>query len=209
LHIYVFGSLCRGEIDTGSDVDLLAIVNEFDKRLSGDTFSIYSYERIKKLWQEGNPFSWHLYAEAKMIYSTNYKDFIVGLGKPNKYDQCLVDCNKFFYLYCDALDAIKSGSNSQIFEMSTIFLSLRNFATCFLLGTEGNGNFSRRVALQLGNKSVKLSREAFTILEQARILSIRGKGEMITRKSIDNYMDEIMSIQIWMEELLNEVTNDS
>ena len=36
MHIYVFGSLCRGEVDTASDVDLLAVTDGFDKRLNPD-----------------------------------------------------------------------------------------------------------------------------------------------------------------------------
>lgn len=33
MHIYAFGSICRGEIDKNSDIDLLAIVDGFDARL--------------------------------------------------------------------------------------------------------------------------------------------------------------------------------
>ena len=43
MHIYVFGSLCRGDLSLGSDVDLLAIVDEYNQGLDKEVFSIYSY----------------------------------------------------------------------------------------------------------------------------------------------------------------------
>jgi len=44
MHIYAFGSLCRGEIGLDSDIDLLAIVDQFDERLDQKLFSIYSVQ---------------------------------------------------------------------------------------------------------------------------------------------------------------------
>lgn len=32
MHIYAFGSICRGEVDASSDIDMLAIVNGHDAR---------------------------------------------------------------------------------------------------------------------------------------------------------------------------------
>ena len=64
MHIYAFGSLCRGEVDFGSDVDLLSIIEGPDSRFDPDVFAKYSYDRIRSLWKEGNPFAWHL-ANAK------------------------------------------------------------------------------------------------------------------------------------------------
>jgi predicted nucleotidyltransferase len=43
LHIYVFGSICRGEVAPGSDVDLLAISSGGGNDLSRSMFSIYSH----------------------------------------------------------------------------------------------------------------------------------------------------------------------
>ena len=60
MYIYAFGSLCRGQVDLESDVDLLAIVDGHDDRFDPSKFSIYSYNRVREIWQEGNPFAWHL-----------------------------------------------------------------------------------------------------------------------------------------------------
>lgn len=71
MHIYAFGSISRGDIQADSDVDLLAIVDGFDSRFSSDTYSIYSYSRLRDLWLEGNPFAWHLSLESKLVFSSN------------------------------------------------------------------------------------------------------------------------------------------
>ena len=82
MHIYAFGSLCRGEIDIDSDVDLLAIVGGPDRRFNSDTYSVYSYKRIAELWAEGNPFAWHLTYESRMVYaSVNFRTFSNALSR--------------------------------------------------------------------------------------------------------------------------------
>lgn len=205
MHIYAFGSVCRGEIDIDSDIDLLAIVDRDDSRFNSDFYSIYSYKRIAELWAEGNPFAWHLATESRMIYSSDKTNYIEKLGLPSAYRRWREDCLKFFNLYCKAIDSIQSGGNSIVFEMSTIFLALRNFATCFLLGKSKVRNFSRRSALQMWEKSLNLSENAYELLERSRILSIRGTGKMIQRKEVESSIDEIKSIRTWMEGLLMEV----
>lgn len=205
MHIYAFGSVCRGEIDIDSDIDLLAIVDRDDSRFNSDIYSIYSYKRISELWAEGNPFAWHLATESRMIYASDKTNYIEKLGLPSEYRRWREDCLKFFNLYCKAIDSIQSDGNSIVFEMSTIFLALRNFATCFLLGKSKVKKFSRRSALQMGEKSLNLSENVYELLERSRILSIRGTGKMIQRKEVDSSIDEIKSIRTWMEGLLMEV----
>lgn len=205
MHIYAFGSVCRGEIDISSDIDLLAIFDKVDNNLNYGIYSIYSYNKISELWAKGNPFAWHLAAESRMIYSSDKTNFIRKLGLPNEYKRVREDCLKFFCLYCKAIDSIQSDDISLVFEMSTIFLALRNFATCFLLGKSKINNFSRCSALQMGKNSLQISENAYKLLERSRILSIRGTGNMIQRKEVDSLIDDIKSIRTWMERLLQEV----
>ena len=204
MHIYAFGSICRGEIDTDSDIDLLAIVDGPDRRFNSDTYSVYSYKRITELWAEGNPFAWHLATESRMIYASDKTDYIKELGSPTEYQEWRKDCLKFYNLYCRAVESLQSGGNSIVFEMSTIFLALRNFATCFLLGKNKIRNFSRPSALQMGKNSLDLSADTYELLKRSRILSIRGAGKMIQPEEIESSIDEIKSIKIWMDRLLME-----
>lgn len=76
-HIYAFGSLCRGELDEFSDVDLLACVESQEqvRNINPRRFSVYTHDRIRALWSEGNPFAWHLYLESKLVFASDDKDF--------------------------------------------------------------------------------------------------------------------------------------
>ncbi|XOF33912.1 MAG: nucleotidyltransferase domain-containing protein [Candidatus Electrothrix sp. YB6] len=204
MHIYAFGSVCRGEIDNRSDIDLLAVVEGAANRFDSSIYSIYSYKRLAELWKEGNPFAWHLSSEAKIIFSSNGKDPLKKLGFPGPYKEYKEDCWKFYNLYCKSIESISNGSNSLIFELSTIFLSIRNFATCFLLGKKIK-KFSRRSALQMGEQSIKIHPDTFELLERARILSIRGVGTSINQDEIKYSLEDIYSIKKWMADLLLEV----
>jgi hypothetical protein len=204
LHIYAFGSVCRGEIDNQSDIDLLAVVESYDDRFDSSIYSIYSYRRLQELWEEGNPFAWHLATEAKIIFSSNGEDFLNQLGHPATYLKCYEDCRKFYNLYCKSIESISCGSCSLVFELSTIFLAIRNFATCFLLGKQIK-NFSRRSALQMDKQSINIHPDAFSLLERSRILSIRGTGNIIKHDEIKYFLDDICSIKTWMNDLLSEV----
>ena len=205
MHIYAFGSVCRGEIDRQSDIDLLAIVNDFDVRFNPNVYSIYSYKRIKELWEEGNPFAWHLHTESKLIYSSDTENFLKTIGSPSKYVKHKADCEKFYNLYCQAIDSISIGSSSLVYELSTIFLSIRNFATCFMLGITGEKKFSRRSAIDIGLKSLPINPVSFDVLERARILSVRGIGEMLTKDEINQTLSDIEVVSEWMQRLLIEV----
>jgi len=202
MHIYAFGSIVRGDITTGSDVDLLSLVEGHDHRFDPGTFSIYSYQRAKELWQEGNPFAWHLALESRLLYASDGCDFLRNLGKPTDYRTCVRDCEKFLALFQEAITSLSSGSSTVVFDLSTVFLSIRNFATCYSLGMDGSPNFSRGSALALGRDSIPISLEAYRILERARILSTRGAGGNIRRHEIGSAVSEFDKVKHWMETLL-------
>src|SRR5437016_1873195 len=111
MHIYAFGSVVRGEISEGSDIDLLAIVDRYDPTFNPETYSIYSYARIKELWAEGNPFAWHLALESRLLVSSDRTDFLRALALPNAYLNGLSDCDKFYDLFVDAARSLSSGTN--------------------------------------------------------------------------------------------------
>jgi hypothetical protein len=204
MHIYAFGSLCRGEMSAGSDVDLLAIVEGHDDRFDPDTFSIYSYGRIKQLWLEGSPFAWHLSLESRLIFSSEPNDFIVELKTPSKYKQCLKDCEKFLDVFLRSAEALSHERSGAAFELSNIFLSIRNFATCYSLGVRGTPLFSRDSALRLGTESIPITRDIYRILERSRILCTRGLGEKIGLEEVEEAIPELGRINNWMKSLIHE-----
>jgi hypothetical protein len=201
MHIYAFGSICRGEISEGSDIDVLIVVSDYDSRLDPDDFSIYSYRRILELWREGNPFAWHLHLESRLIHTSDKTDFLKGLGEPAAYHQCIRDCEKFLGVFEDARRALTADTTNPIFELSTIFLAVRNIATCFSLGCTCTPDFSRQSASRLINP-LAIARPCYATLERARILATRGKGEPIACADINLVVDSLGEIEDWMHRLV-------
>ncbi|QCX38657.1 nucleotidyltransferase domain-containing protein [Aureibaculum algae] len=203
MYIYVFGSICRGEIDKRSDIDLLAIVEKDESRTIFDKnkFSIYTSKRLIDLWDEGNPFAWHLFLESKLIYSDNNCDLIQDLGKPKTYANLENDLNKFSNLFNDSIKSINESENSRIFDLSMIFLAIRNFATCYSLGSLNEYNFSRHSALRLTKNRLEISPKCYEVLERARILSTRGIGELITKKETQIVLSELDIIKKWFHQI--------
>jgi hypothetical protein len=204
VHIYCFGSLCRGEVSAGSDVDLLAVVDGFDDRFDPEAFSIYSYSRLAELWSAGNPFAWHLWLEGRLIFAGDGADYLQSLGRPAQYTDCGTDCEKFFNLFRSAHDAFFGRTKSRTFELSLIYLSVRNIATCFSLGRTDRPDFSRRSAFRLGSHSLMINELTFVLLERARLLSTRGHGVPLTRSELEQIAAELDTIDRWMSDLLIE-----
>ena len=204
MHIYAFGSVCRGDVSFGSDIDLLAAVDGFDARFSPDTYSIYSYRRIREIWAEGNPFAWHLSMEAKLLFASDETDVLRALGSPEPYRNCSRDCEKFQSLFRDAAASAKSNRTTLVFDLSTIFLSIRNIATCFSMGVLTRPDFSRGSALHLGEYSLAMSRHPYEILERSRLLCTRGCGNAVTSEEIGIACTELSRIEEWMDQLTAE-----
>lgn len=201
-HVYAFGSICRDDFSRDSDIDLLAIVDGFKSRFDPALFSIYSYRRIIALWQCGNPFAWHLALESRLVYASNGEDFLRSLGEPAPYQNWDKDCHKFQLLFLDALSAMHESRETRLFDLSTIFLSIRNFATCYLLGARGIPDFSRNVARRMGEASVPLSEEGFGILSRARTLCVRGIGDYIDEDDCNRVFAQLPAVSDWMAGLL-------
>lgn len=206
MHIYAFGSVCRGEVSTSSDVDLLAITDGFDERFNPRDYSIYSYARIQSLWREGNPFAWHLALESSIIFAGDGNDILRSLGPPGEYRRCVEDCEKFFALFECAEDSIASSPATIIFDMSAMFLAMRNLATCFSLGVLSRPVFSRDAPRRLGAYSISIEDSAFATFEAARLLCTRGVGAPISLASARQALMCSTQIREWMNRL-REVTD--
>ena len=204
-HIYAFGSIIRGEVDQYSDTDLLVIANKYAPDFSPEKFSIYSEKRLRELWISGNPFAWHLHLESKLLFSSDGKDTILELGVPKSYIDGFQDCSKFKQLFEDAATNLQNHTNSSCFELSSIFLSIRNFATCFALYIHKKAVFSRQSALLLQEYSAPISAKAFDICLRARVLSTRGKGNTISQSELKCVTKELPQIRTWMTKLMAEL----
>ena len=208
MHIYAFGSICRGDVLPDSDVDLLAVLDKRDSRFNPEKFSIYSYKRLTKLWKLGNAFAWHLALESRLLFAEDGADFVRDLGLPAPYTIGLQDCLRFLNLYTQAAIAIRNGTPSVVFELSTIFLAIRNIATCYSLAKLKKPTFGRDSARQLGASSIPINGAAYTTLMRARILSTRGSGEEIEASDFSIVLTSLSEVQGWMEGLCLEMKSD-
>jgi Nucleotidyltransferase domain len=203
MHIYAFGSVCRGEISFDSDIDLLALVKGHDPRLDPSKYSIYSYEKIKLLWLKGSPFAWHLFLESRLLFAQDQSDYLKTLGMPASYLRYVADCEKFFNAFVDAYSSLADLASSSVFDLSTVFLSIRNVSTCFALGVLGKPIFSRGASLCLPKEfAPPISRECYQILERSRILCTRAQGSDISGQELSLALSEFEMIRTWMMKLL-------
>lgn len=207
MYLYVFGSYCRGEIDEYSDIDLLIIKNQDEilPQYDIDKYSIYNLDRIQELWVEGNPFAWHLSLESRFIFSNDSLDVLKNLGEPNIYNNHINDMNKFSKLFNDSKLSLVSTNNSIDFDLSMIFLSIRNYASCYSLGHLKKPIFSRNSAIELGSDSIRISKDCYSILLKSRILSTRGIGQNISNKELKVVLNELDSISIWFNNLKTKI----
>jgi hypothetical protein len=208
VHIYAFGSICRGEMSAGSDVDLLAAVSGGKNNLNRGMFSIYSHTRLREIWNEGNPFAWHLHHEARLIHASDGRDFLDDLGIPKRYARRYRDCSRFLELLRGARSSASHDHASVVFDLSAAFLGLRNFASCYILGTCGKPDFSRNVAVTLMAQDPPISREAYRVLERARLLCTRGYGERLTSTEIGNGLASLSALEAWMTQRLQEIAHE-
>jgi hypothetical protein len=204
MHIYAFGSICRGDVSPSSDIDLLALVDGHDSRFDPEVFSIYSHKRIREIWNEGNPFAWHLSLEGKLLFASDESDFLGALGRPAPYKHGYRDCNKFRALFLEARASVEANSLSQAFDLSTVFLSIRNIATCFSLAFLGNPDFSRHSSLRLSEHPLQLSPDPYSVLERARILCTRGYGTTIQPAEAQLAIAQLPLVEQWMNTLVLE-----
>lgn len=201
-HLYAFGSLCRGEIDEFSDIDLLACVEtqEQARQIDSARFSIYTHDRIRALWSEGNPFAWHLHLESKLMHTSDGRDFLQELHAPYAYTNADVDCAKFIRLFQESLHSLRGTSDSRVFHLSCMFLATRNFATCYSF-TRGRPIFSRRSPLQIETPA-PVPDDVFDVFVRARVLSTRGIGKALAPDEVSLALQACPAICEWMLSLL-------
>ncbi len=208
VHIYAFGSVCRGEIEPSSDIDMLAIVNGRDERFNPSDYSIYSYTRIDELWREGNPFAWHLYLESKLIFTPDKIDHLRNIGEPSTYKSGIVDCEKFREIFLSAVESLGESNLTEIFDLSSVFLAIRNFATCYSLHANIPPDFSRNSACNLGKDSIPIDDAIYHIYERARVLCTRGVGDVLTPSEITKARVVLGQIDEWMKRILITIKSD-
>ena len=200
-NIYVFGSVIRGEIDQYSDLDLLLITDEKIEDIDPNKYSIYTPQRIKEMYKEGNPFAWHLHYESKLIY-TDASNFLEDLKRPNPYKNGKNDLIKFHKLFIDSLKSMQEDQLSLTFDLAMIFLALRNFATCYSLACYEKPIFSRNSFEKLTDYPLVLDDKVKNLLMRSRINSTRGINYNIQELEVSLLLNQVEEIKDWFNKII-------
>ncbi|WP_394995575.1 hypothetical protein [Emticicia sp.] len=91
------------------------------------------------------------------------------------------------------------------FDLSMIFLAIRNFASCFTLGFIKEHNFSRDSAIKIGNYSLNIDSYVYESLKKARLLSTRGIGSITSEETFNKITQELPHIEAWFNTLLEKI----
>ena len=197
--LYIFGSAVRGEVATNSDIDVLVITVQVEKRLTfPDSWSVYSKKSIEKLFSQGKLFAWHLHLDAKCIYSSESKNFLEQLGEPAQYKDLLGDFCSLSELLDDSLSEMKI-TNSEVFEIGIIYTVLRDIAMVASTVLCDRPCFSRYSPYKIPLK-IPLSQDLYESMIEARLTSTRG---LKFTGDPNRIINELVSsdIKCWVQEL--------
>lgn len=200
LALYIFGSLARGDSDSASDLDILAIYdgepNEqlrarvfavIDREMEGTpTLAEYSADRMQVMFADGHLFAWHLFQEAKplklpsLVISSSY-----SFGRPGEYKTALADAARFTKLLASTQQEISRRPGSLVHEAGLAYLCLRNIAMSLSYLYLERVDFSRWSPLHLSQVltvPAPCSHACYEQLIRARHASQRGAAPPIIDK---------------------------
>lgn len=147
--LYVFGSVARAEVSPTSDIDILVIPFSGDCALFPAEWSIYSPELVEDYFRKGRLFAWHLHLEAKCIFTPSKTSFLDALGAPAPYSTMAQDIRELEILLTEAIEEIKSGTNSLVYELGIVYTAVRDIAMSASWALLGAPSFSRRAPYEL------------------------------------------------------------
>src|ERR1035437_2140277 len=115
--LYIFGSLATGEVDDGSDVDVLAVVDGSQPSVKlPASWSVYSSTRLEDLFERGTLFAWHLYQSAIKVWPRERDGLIAELGPPAQYTGAREEIAALLSMAVDSFGELERGTPSVVFE---------------------------------------------------------------------------------------------
>ncbi len=204
---YAFGSLCRGEPDAGSDVDILVITDQVNATKGiPNAWSKYSPRRIRELFARGTLFAWHLYLEAVPLWPRNGQGFLQRVGPPNDYKNARREIIDLRRILDDALIELSRGTPSAVYECGLISLACRDIAMAASLTINGGFNFSRYAPLRLNQTPFSLTKAKWDYLLACRRATTRGGSFRRNRRIEHHIVSEADNLLNWSSKILNNIT---
>lgn len=197
--IYVFGSICRGEISPTSDVDVLVLPFTDDRSKLPVSWSIYAPELLREYYSQGRLFAWHLHLEAKCIFSPFERPFLNSLGAPAPYSTMRKDIDELEELLQEAIHELKNGTKSVVYELGIAYTAIRDLAMSASWALLGSPCFSSDAPYRLPNPC-PLGFATYKQAKLARHSSTRGTE---IEADLDQAVNEIICapFEQWVESL--------
>jgi len=205
--LYIYGSCSRGDSVKFSDVDLLVVI-ENHKDMDKDSIvipdeifennknvdvSYYSLDRLKKMYDAGHLYAWHLYKEAK--YLNIGVDYLKELKRPSKYNLFVNDVLPLVELLESTREEIGASKVNLIYEAGLVYVCARNIAMSASYFSPAGLTFSTYAPFFLGynDNYFPIDRDNYEKLRRARLAGSRGIEPLpITEDELLEYMDDVI-----------------
>lgn len=196
--IYLFGSFARGDQDQYSDIDILIVIDnctENEYICYKDSFarilkvpvswlSVYRIDKIKKMYNSGSYFLWHIKKEGKVIYSRDNELASLLLTLP-QYTNVESDLKEYSEILSDIKSELDNEYISIDYELAVLASLVRN--TCIAIAyLDGKLDFGRNsvVVYCFSRYGMNIDLEEYEALYQYRLYHT-GKIEEIPKGRIE------------------------
>jgi predicted nucleotidyltransferase len=149
--LYIFGSICRGEISPTSDVDVLVVPFSDDRSCFPSNWSIYTPELLLEYYSQGRLFAWHLHLEARIIFTSNDRPYLRVLGEPAPYSTMRSDIDDLEKLLQESVNELRNGTKSEVYELGITYTAIRDIAMSASWALLGAPCFSSDAPYRLPN----------------------------------------------------------
>lgn len=205
---YIFGSVCRGEPDEGSDVDVLVVAENGRAHLNlPAAWSCYGRNRLRILFRRGTLFAWHLYLESVQLWPLGPGGYLKKIGPPKPYTGAIREITDLQHILLDASKELLGGTQSPVYEFGLLALACRDAAMAASSTLVGQFDFSRYAPLHLPAR-FPLSKAQFDYLLKCRRASTRG-DDLRRRPQVERLIiSRLPKLKTWCATLLYRVKNE-
>lgn len=186
--IYLYGSTARGDAVSSSDTDILVVCESakvfvLDKHymstlltaeVNHEDISIYSFSRIKEMYEQGHLYAWHLYLESQFLAGDI--DRLAMLGKPAVYDSYENDVNPLLAILRAIPEQLEVNKSNIIYEAGLAYVATRNIAMSSSYFSEVGLTFNAFSPFLISSTSnaFPLTIDQYSLLRSARLSGTRG-----------------------------------
>lgn len=212
--IYIFGSVGRGDHDSLSDLDLLAVVKDGAGKLEESyilsfipsplsllkpSISWYGQNRISEMFENGELFAWHLHSDARPIFGN--ANFLESLGKPKPYRDGFLDVSSFQKVLRGIPEQISKNRSNAVYETGLAYVCIRNIAMAASWTLCEKPDFSRYSPFKLKTISqCPIKKDEYEVSMACRMASQRGAPPP-TRVNAEYLIDIYNRVEPWVEEI--------